>query len=526
MIDPKQALAGMTLDQKAAHMVMAGFNGLTAPDDMFTLIRRGLGSAILFARNLTGPEQAAALTGELQKAALDAQGLPLLIAADQEGGIVVRLTAGVSVMPGNMALGATRSAELAYKAAFTVGRELARLGINMNLAPVLDVNNNPANPVIGVRSYGADPALVAALGSAQVRGYQDGGILATAKHFPGHGDTALDSHSARPLVPHSLQHLAEVELVPFKAAIAAGIGAIMTAHVVFPAVEPDAEIPATLSPAVLTGLLRQQLGFNGIIITDSMGMKGITACFEPGEAAVRAVIAGADIIAVCHNMERQEASIAAIVEAVQARRIAESRLDESVLRILHAKMRYAHPESVDALKTVAPTVTPLEIARQAVTVLRNNGVLPLPKGHWLLVEPGELAHTGEAGTSPTPSLAEFLAPALGELTVEGVPLTPTEADTARVVASAAGCRGAIVVTRYATRQPAQAQMVQALVEAGITVVVAALPNPYDVAVCPGAAAVLTAYDVHRAAVQATCEVLMGAISVSGRLPVSLPEMQS
>lgn len=282
----------MSLAADAGQLFVIGFPGTEPDSDVESLIRdEGVGGVILFARNLVDPPQVRRLTAHLQSFS---SALPLLIATDQEGGIVLRIGsdgAEATPWPGAMSLGAAASADLTRRVGAGIARELRAMGINMNLAPVLDVNVNPSNPVIGVRSFGADPHRVAENGVAYIEGHHEAGVLATAKHFPGHGDTAFDSHLALASVPHAIDRLEAVELIPFRRAIAAGVDAIMTAHVAFPAVEPDPATPATLSPAVLTGLLRQRLGFDGLVITDCMEMKAIADHVGTVEGAVRAIAA-------------------------------------------------------------------------------------------------------------------------------------------------------------------------------------------------------------------------------------------
>ena len=290
-------------------------------------------------RNIQPPGQMGATITDLQNRA-QAEGLPpLFVAVDQEGGRVQRLGPPHYAKRAAAREIGQSSPELARAAAREIGAELRELGFNFDFAPVLDVDSNPQNPVIGDRSYGIDPEKVAALGVAAMRGFQeDAGVLACGKHFPGHGDTDTDSHFALPRITHDLAHLEAVDLVPFRTAIAAGIAAIMTSHILFPALDPT--LPATLSPAILTGLLRQKLGFSGLIITDDLEMKGVAAGWGAAEAAVLAVEAGADILLCCHEWETQKAIQAALLEAVVNGRIAEGRLDKSLARIAAAKARW------------------------------------------------------------------------------------------------------------------------------------------------------------------------------------------
>ena len=266
---------------------------------------------------------------------------PLFVAVDQEGGRVQRLgPPRYPARPTAREIGGSGDAESrARTEAASLGRELKDLGFNWDFAPVLDVDNNPDNPVIGDRSYSPDPERVAALGAQAVRGLQeDAGLLACGKHFPGHGDTDTDSHLALPRISHSRARLERIEMVPFRAALAAGLGAVMTSHILFPAL--DAALPATLSPAILTGLLRQQMGFDGLVITDDLEMLGIADHWGAGEAAVLAVEAGADLVLCCHTYDTQREIAAALTEAAASGRIPAARLQESQARIARAKARW------------------------------------------------------------------------------------------------------------------------------------------------------------------------------------------
>lgn len=306
------------------------------------------GGVILFSRDLDSVEQVVRLTDALQVQGNSPVGnntIPLFISIDQEGGYLTRLPFGPR-MPGNMALGATRSPELTRSVASTIGKELSSLGINMNFAPVLDVETNQNNPVIGIRSFGSDPNLVSEMGDAYISGMHDAGMICSGKHFPGHGDVDIDSHIGLPREEHNRTRMNEVELVPFKSAIRSGVDAIMTAHIIFPAYDnstnqgPDgAQIPtpATLSKPILTGLLREELRFDGLIITDAMMMKAITENYGTGDAAIRAVRAGADIIL---YPEPVEEAYEAVLTAYREDPEIQGRVDESVRRILGMKEKY------------------------------------------------------------------------------------------------------------------------------------------------------------------------------------------
>ena len=377
-------IAEMTIEEKVGQLIMVGFEGTQANETIETHIReRFVGGIVLFSRNIQSPQQTAELTNQLQRLASGTvRQIPLFIGIDQEGGWVIRLKEGATVLPGNMALGATDSTELAEHAGEVTALELAAVGVNLNFAPVMDVNNNPDNPVIDRRSFGGSPELVSRLGVPYIRGLQRNGVLATAKHFPGHGDTTVDSHFDLPTVNHDQERIHALELQPFRAAIDADVAAIMTAHIVYPAFDPDR--PATLSPTILTDLLRKELGFDGLLITDDMEMKAIDDRYRAGEAAVMAVEAGADIVMVLWTPAKQLEVFDALLSAVKSGRISEARLDQSVKRILKSKeaasdRRFVNVEAVRrtvggaAHKQLAQT-----IASQAITVVRNrDNLLPL-----------------------------------------------------------------------------------------------------------------------------------------------------
>lgn len=331
-------MQALSLRHKIGQLLMAGFDGHEPDAHIEGLIRQHhLGGVILFRRNIHTPAQVAQLNRCLQEINAEQSDIPLLIALDQEGGVVARIEEGVTPLPSALAFRTAGSAADCQALTQIANEELRVLGFNVNFAPVLDVNNNRRNPVIGVRAYGETVAEVCEYGLAAQRGIQSAGIAATAKHFPGHGDTAVDSHLGLPRVGHERTRLDAVELAPFRAAIAAGVDAIMSAHVVFPAFEPDPDTPSTLSPAVMTGLLRRELGFDGVVFTDCLEMAAIADGVGVVEGAVRAFKAGADVLLVSHREDRQVAVIEALRAAVEKGEISEARIDESLARILKLK---------------------------------------------------------------------------------------------------------------------------------------------------------------------------------------------
>ncbi|NDZ80955.1 glycoside hydrolase family 3 protein, partial [Streptomyces sp. SID10853] len=318
------------LTRDALAVLQPGFAGTTAPDWLLRRIGEGLASVGLFGRNVTSAPQVAALTARLRAERDD-----LLVAIDEEGGDVTRLEVRTgSSFPGNLALGAVDDPELTRAVARELGRRLAECGVNLNWAPSADVNSNPDNPVIGVRSFGADTALVARHTAAYVEGLQAAGVAACTKHFPGHGDTAVDSHHAMPRIDVDLATLHARELVPFRAAIAAGSKSVMSAHILLPAL--DRERPATLSPQILTGLLRRELGYEGLIVTDGMEMRAIASTYGIERGSVLAVAAGADAICVGGGLSDEGTVLRlrdALVAAVRAGELPEERLADAAARV-------------------------------------------------------------------------------------------------------------------------------------------------------------------------------------------------
>jgi beta-N-acetylhexosaminidase len=344
----------MNLKEKLGQLFMIGFQGTEVTKELRGLIQAyHPGGVILFSRNLEDAEQAAHLTNALQKLA---PAMPLFVSIDQEGGRVARLPKGFTSFPGQGALGRV-GVELAYAFAEITAAELRAIGVNMNLTPVLDVNTNPQNPIIGDRAFSDDPLQVETLGLAVIAGLQDNGVLACGKHFPGHGDTAADSHKELPVVSHGLERLRDIELRPFVHCFRNGLGAVMSAHVKYPALDP--ELPATLSRAVMTDLLRAQLHFRGLALTDDLEMHAILDHYSPEEAAIRALQAGADILMFCKNHERQIAAMDGVYRAVKTGAVSNLQVEHAVLHVLEAKERYLIPyKPVDPKAAAARVGTP------------------------------------------------------------------------------------------------------------------------------------------------------------------------
>ncbi|KAB8180114.1 glycoside hydrolase family 3 protein [Microbispora catharanthi] len=369
-------LSGGELDRMAMAVLQPGFEGTEPPAWLRRALGEGLGGVVLFARNVAGLDRTAALVAELRRERPD-----VVVAVDEEGGAVTRLEAATgSSWPGNLALGVAGDESLTRRVARQIGRMVAAAGVTLDYAPVVDVNADPRNPVIGVRSFGSDPEEVGRHGAAWIEGLQSAGVAACAKHFPGHGDTVTDSHLALPAVRASREVIERRDLPPFRAAIAAGVRAVMCGHLLVPAVDA---LPATLSRAVLTGLLREELGFDGLVVTDAIEMRAVAALHEPGEIAVRALAAGADAICVGVSSARGESVYAlrdAISGAVREGRLAEERLAEAAGRVRDLAAWYdARAEARAAVARDADEGLGLAAATAALRATPAEQAAPLTK---------------------------------------------------------------------------------------------------------------------------------------------------
>jgi beta-N-acetylhexosaminidase len=348
------------LRRHVGRLAIVGFDGHTAPDDLRRLAAEfDLGGVIYFARNVVEPAQVAELSREISALARD---WPFWISVDQEGGRVARLKAPFTEWPPAITLGRSGDAAMAERFAAALAAELRAVGITLDYAPVLDVHTNPANPVIGDRALSDRADVAASLGAAIVRGLQSAGVAACGKHFPGHGDTSTDSHETLPVVEHDRRRLEAVELVPFRAAIAAGVATIMTAHVLVPAI--DERRPASLSPLLIDRWLKSELRYEGVVISDDLGMKAISSTTPAGDAAVQALAAGCDAVLLCnHTAEEQVAALETIIRAAESGALEMTRIDDAMARQRRVKERLATP----ALRTATPALDVVGCSRhQAV----------------------------------------------------------------------------------------------------------------------------------------------------------------
>lgn len=516
-----------------------GFNGKEVTPEIKALIREyHLGSIILFGRNIGTPEEVLKLTTELQKVAKEAgHKQPLLICTDQENGAVRRLGEGATVFPGAMLLGATNNPENANKIGNASGKELKALGINWNLSPVLDVNNNALNPVIGVRSFGETPENVSKLAQELMKGMQKAGVITTLKHFPGHGDTSVDSHLDLPTIDHPIERLHQVELVPFKNCIKNGADTVMTAHVNFPTIENRKGVPATLSDKVITGLLREELGFDGVVTTDCMEMNAISKTIGTPQGAVEAIKAGVDLVMISHSYGPQVKSLERVIQAVEAGEIGLEVIDSALKRVMKLKEKYVSWDEVelqfglsvpDVVGCKAHFDMVNEVYRQGVTMVKNEeGILPLSNdaAHRVLMVYPENNSTMavEDKRYSTFSLGESIKRVHSSAEVIQLSNPPTDEEIEDVAIQAKSFDTVIVATLSATTGSNQIKLVEKIVESNNRVIVVATRSPYDLAYLPNVPGYMCTYEFTTPALSMAAQAIYGEKLVEGKLPVTLPQ---
>ncbi|MEO5953864.1 MAG: glycoside hydrolase family 3 protein, partial [Chloroflexia bacterium] len=480
----------MTSHPISQHIVCS-FAGQTPTPAILSAIQQGQISGVTLYRhfNMGNPQQIRALTTSLQQAASDSNQPFLLIAADQEGGTLIAVPE-TTAFPGNMALGATRSPDLARRMGHAVGLELLAMGINTNYAPVCDVNVNPLNPVIGVRSFSEDPDLVATLGAAVIEGLQSAGVAATAKHFPGHGDTAQDSHLAAPVVPHDLARLNKVELPPFAAAVRAGVKLIMTAHIALPALTNGEPIPATLSHSILNGLLRGQLEFEGPIISDAMDMAGVRQGLTMSEASVKSLVAGVDLLLFGPADQHATQTVyTAISDALASNTIPAPEAERSAERIASLKqwMQQQTQPPLDVVGCPEHQSLALEIAAAATTLVRfDPDLLPLaPTLHAdariaaVIPIPANLT-PADTSSYITPDLATSLRRYHSAVDEFRIPIDPSPEEVSALIEKLRAYSLVIIGTINAVTHPGQSALVTALVNLNTPIIAVAMRLPYDI----------------------------------------------
>ena len=539
----ERTLASLTLRQRVGQMVMPWLLGdyTNNHDSTFAEMRRwitedGVGGVTM---SLGTPVEVADKVNAMQKLSA----VPMLVASDLEPGLG-RLEGGLfthylldagsaTVFPTNMAIAATGREQDAYDVGHAIGQEARAVGININFAPVVDVNNNPSNPVINTRSFGENPARVARLSALFVKGTQDAGAASSAKHFPGHGDTDVDSHVGLPIVGADAARLDSVELVPFRAAIDAGAALVMTAHLALPAIEGDSTTPATLAPKIITGLLRDSLHFRGLTITDAMTMEGVGKGYSTEQSSVLAVLAGDDILLKPTDPKR---AIDAVVAAVESGRIPRARIDSAVRHILTLKARLGLNEqklvSTDTLREVvgspAHRALAAAVAHRAITLLRDkDNLVPLAlSGRTLVVQ--YMPETElKAGRIFGAALRTSSGPGNARVVKIGPGTSPAQLDS---LSTAAMQMDRVVIAAYVRRIEGEgrvaiptylASWMDSLTQRRPTAFVA-FGNPYLLKQVPSANTYMVTYGVSDDLERAAADALLGKSPITGRAPISLP----
>ena len=541
----EQTLTRLSLREKISQMIMSRAYGYyySNESDEFKRLERlvkeqKVGGLIFFQGDVY---ETATLINQFQ----EMSDLPLLISSDFEWGSAMRIRRGTR-FPEAMAIGATRDTVLAFKVGEAIGKESRALGVHQVFAPVADVNNNPNNPVINTRSLGEDPILVADMASAFAKGLQAGGVIATGKHFPGHGDTQTDSHLDLPVIDQDRSRLDSVELFPFRRLINQGIPSIMVAHLEVPSLETK-KIPATLSPAIINGLLKKELGFQGLVVTDALDMGAVVNGFGSDSVAVKAIEAGVDILLV---LPEEEKAIDAIVDAVKSGRISGSRIDESVRKILEYKwsLGLALNRFVDLKKIPENVGTPehLALAKQAarnsITVLKNDSILPISYTGFkkiLLATVSdaenyrtEIHRTSTSATNET--VGDYFAAQLKKrvTNLQTIKVNPSsDSLDFRSIFKKANDADVIICPIFSKARsgsgsfglsPAMISVVDSLTKLGKPIVLVAIGSPYIVGAFPNAGAVVCTYSDCEVSTEAVVEALFGEIRTSGKIPVTIP----
>ena len=512
----------LTLRQKIGLRIMTGLPGEAVDADCIHMVEEyKISNFALFHHNIRDNGQLSRLCAELQELVLRETGHGALIAIDQEGGTVTRLgTDGINI-PGAMAIAATGDPKNAYTAGLITGHELRNLGVNMDCAPVLDVNSNPENPVIGVRSYGDTPDTVIRYGLEMQRGLTDAGILCCAKHFPGHGNTSVDSHLSLPLVEKDLSGLLQTELVPFQAAIGQGISAIMTAHILFPALEKNM-FPATLSRTILMELLKKRLGFQGLVVTDCLEMNAIQSFCGTVQGAVLAAQAGADLMLISHNGHLAAQAVLALEEAYRAGKLNPTEQEASVKKIIALKARYAVPSGRSPqVDRDQDRETVRKIRQAGITLVHAPGGKLPPLGNrpcFLSSVHGTVSQV--ANPNGYMNFARFFSEKLGGEIME-LPEIPTLEDIGAAACKSKDFSSLVVGLDSGAQNIGMFRLAEKWAEAGIPVIVIALRSPYVLKGMDPRFSQLCIYEYSALSLEALAEVLTGKETAVGILPVVL-----
>ncbi|MCB9422308.1 MAG: glycoside hydrolase family 3 C-terminal domain-containing protein [Ardenticatenaceae bacterium] len=521
----------MSVKELLGYKLMLAFEGTTPPPRILDwLAERPVGGFTLFRPlNVASPGQVRELTERLQTAVSPQFQSPLLIAADQEGGQLMALGAELTQFPGNMALAAARDPELTRRVGQAIGTEMAALGVNLNYAPNCDINTNPGNPAAGIRTFGDDPALAAQMAGAMVDGLQSAGVAATMKHFPGKGGAQVDSHFAMPLIDHSRERLEQMELRPFRAAIESGVKLAMTGHFAIPSLTEHPDLPATLSRAVMHDLVRQELGFDGVTITDALDMGALTQGAGQIIDIIAATRAEVDLLLTTNQPEVQERLYHGLQLAYSRGLVEKWHIENSVNRIFALKQWVSQQTwpDISVIGCAEHRELEAEAARRSITLVRNDaGLLPLrlasdAKIAVIMPQPQDLT-PADTSSYVKPGLATAVRQHHAHVDEFITTHPPTESEITALRRKAVGYDLLIIGTISASMQPEQTALVNELLALNVPTVTIALRTPYDLTVYPEAKTHLCTYSIHEPSMAAVTAVLWGKTPATGKLPVTIP----
>jgi beta-N-acetylhexosaminidase len=535
----KKRISDLTPEEKAGQLCVIGFNGTSMNDYLREIITEWkVGGVVFSIRNVENTIQVKELIDEMQELAMQEIGVPLTVTINQEGGDRTCFLESLSHNPGNMAIGATQRPEWAYEVAKLVGSELRALGFNMLYMPVLDFSCVPEKAVLGIRSFGDESVLVTDMGVNYIRGLHEAGLASTGKHFPGGGSSEKDAHFELPYINKSLDELESYELKPFRKAIEAGVSSMMVAHIIFRKL--DEKMIATVSEKIINGLLREKLGFDGIVTSDAFGMHGLIDNVDPEEACVKAILAGGDVILKRHGRKANLAILQALKSALKSGKIPIQRVDESLKRIFSVKKKFCggpQPDISEAIWNKKHIATLESMGEESVTLLRNErNLLPLKldqQTRVLLIMPDMTSNASLDGTFGDQAgyiirgiLSEKYSYSTDGIDLVHYGLEPYDKEIESVTDKARNYDVLILGSHRAHLRLRQAEMVKRLFDLEKNIVWVALNIPYDLLAYPEAKTYICTYGERLPQLKALCRIISGEISPKGKLPVRLKDLHN
>lgn len=514
----------MSLREKIGQMIVTGFPATEMTDEIKEIIEHfKVGNIILFSHNIKNKIQLGELVAELQQWFTTHTGIPGFITIDQEGGRVTRMPKDATNVAGAMAIASSGRPENAYAAGRITARELKALGINFNLAPVMDMNNNALNPVINVRSYGDSVENVSEYGIQMMKGLLEGGVMSSLKHFPGHGDTSVDSHIGLPIIEKTLEDLEQLELQPFKAAIEQGAQAIMSAHILFPQIEKSG-VPGTMSYTIITEILKEKLGFKGLVVSDCLEMDAIKRYYGTAKGTLGAVKAGVDLVFISHTPEMVKEAVHLIEKAVSTGDLDEGVIDAAVAKIMAYKAQYATMEEPDYELVGCDVHRRANELMRTETICRLKGeVQPIRTGDEQVLFIGSYSYRSDLASSSVNQDISF-PQYMGEhfkTAYEVIDIDPSEEQISAVLQKAQGC-GHIVIGLFNAREnKGQLALVQKLLAAGLKVTVITLGRPYDLTLIEGELCGIAAFEYTYDAFKSLIPILNGEIAPTAKITIQL-----